>query len=161
MTLYIPGRTEERVLELYQSIKPVKLTDDGYHEVIGYTDQRRLKTYLFSIKPERITTPFKPRYALLGELINGLSELATIDTHHQYTSERAFFKQSIAEVLAQIPQKYIKRTVAFSIKDNYDGLSWPTGESDYECFYTKTTLFEDQEKSKRIKFLKDELSKLL
>ncbi len=76
----------------------------------------------------------------------GLIELDTIATHHTY-GYQGFFKPSIAEVLAQIPEEYLGDVVAF--ETHYKGMSGKY-HSGHTILYRQKSVAEiDQEMEHR------------
>lgn len=94
----VPEISEEKLGELHARIRPL-LKKDG---VLYYAKE---------------SDPKKTSYTWGGktaEKAEGIEPLATIKTIHNYGAP-VFFKPSEAEVLAQIPEKYLKETAAFLI----------------------------------------------
>ncbi len=98
--VWIPEVTEDRIKELAERIKPVVQFDGGkYYIELVLVDLFRT-AYTWDPKPANKAT--------------GLKLLCDITTYHTY-GYHAMFKPSIAEVLAQIPDDYLDKVVAFEI----------------------------------------------
>jgi hypothetical protein len=93
----IPEITDERIKELLKSIKPVVFKKDKP----------------FYIKPVDSRTAAFTWDPKTTKAAKGLIPLATITTYHTY-GYYGFFKPSVAEVLAQIPEALVGNIVAFS-----------------------------------------------
>lgn len=141
--VHIPDLNKKKLRELYQRIKPVRLTNRGYREIIGHLGHDGVEKHLFSEEPsglEDIAFLWSP---VLGEPVRGLAKLATISTYHS-CAYHGFFKPSIEEVLAQISRTYIDQVVAFSTSKDAE-VVWPKAE----YHVTTTTLFRKREKQKK------------
>ncbi len=132
----IPEISDQRLSELSQQIKPV--VREGVFkkgEGIVYTP-----FYIENVDPRRESFLWKPKHT--SEAV-GLVKFDEILTYHTY-GYYAFFKPSIAEVLAQLERKYspeeLSKVVAF--ETNYVGLD-PT----YEYHVARTTLFAKESNS--------------
>ena len=102
--LSIPEIADARLTELLQSIKPlVRVNPTGLH-YIEPCDPRKVA---FTWDP----TPTTPA--------NDLEPICTIRTLHTY-GFYGFFKPSIAEVIAQIPEALLIETVAFETRGPQD-----------------------------------------
>lgn len=98
---YIPKITDEELSSRAERIKPV------------VREQRKLSgDVLYYIKPVDLKTVAFTWDAKPDKRAKGLKPIATITTYHTY-GYYGFFKPSIAEVLAQIPEQYLKDVVAF------------------------------------------------
>jgi len=95
----------KRLEKLSARIKPVIEKEDHLY----YIEDVDLRSVSF------IWSPQTTKQAL------GLIEIGTIATYHTY-GYAGFFKPSIAEVIAQIPSKYIEECVAFKINENVSGI---------------------------------------
>ena len=103
--------SDERLEQLCAKIKPVvryatvsyggKSTCERHSEGDLY--------YIEDVNPRNVAFTWDPKPK--DEAI-GLKELSQIKTFHTY-GYQGFFKPSIAEVLAQIPDSLLERTVAF------------------------------------------------
>jgi hypothetical protein len=116
--------TDERLAELAARIVPVLRNDDEDEPVLRYITVPDLRKVAFT---------WSPKY---GEPAGGLVEMARIFTYHTYAAS-VFFKPTIAEVLAQIPDEHLDRVVAFETLS--DGLSAANIVDD--CHETVTVLY--------------------
>lgn len=91
--------SDEKLEGLLQRIHPVHHFADGK------------LWYIKPCHPRNVAFTWDPRK--LREAA-GLEELARIKTYHEYSSH-VFFKPSLAEVLAQIPRRFIDNVNAFEI----------------------------------------------
>lgn len=101
MKNYIPKITDDELVKRAENIKPVVREQRKFSgDVLFYIKPVDLKNVAFTwdAKPTKQATGLKP--------------IATITTYHAY-GYYGFFKPSIAEVLAQIPEQYLKDVVAF------------------------------------------------
>lgn len=98
-TGWIPDVPEHRIHELARRIKPV------------VEFQRKGKCYIKPVDLFKIAYTWDPKPAGKAK---GLRKLRDITTYHTY-SYYGFFKPSIAEVLAQIPEEHVNEVVAFEI----------------------------------------------
>ena len=102
----IPEITDQRLEELASQIKPVvrfkgkKGRVPKYNGVLFYIADVDLRGTAFTWEPKAT------------KIADDLNIYAMIRTFHSYGAP-SFFKPSIAEVLAQIPQEDIGRVVAF------------------------------------------------
>ena len=88
--------SDERLAELQRRIRPVVGVDENLH-------------YIQDVDPREIAFTWSPRAT---KRARGLVKLTTIETIHGYGAP-VYFKPSIAEVLAQIPQELIEQTLVF------------------------------------------------
>lgn len=95
----IPEISDEKLSILMSQIRPVIKDEDGYLFYIKPVDPRGV-SYTWSYE--------------LTDMAGDLRYLTEIKTYHSF-GYRGFFKPSIAEVLAQIPEFLIPETVAFEI----------------------------------------------
>jgi hypothetical protein len=104
MRYSIPKISDEELAELAKRIRPVvrKKSRGKRPFYIKVNPDLRGTSYLWDVKYEKEAT--------------GLFEFATVTTLHTY-GYHAFFKPSVAEVLAQIPPEYRDRVVAFEITE--------------------------------------------
>ncbi|PWU22642.1 hypothetical protein C5B42_05380 [Candidatus Cerribacteria bacterium 'Amazon FNV 2010 28 9'] len=102
----IPEISNERLAELAARIKPVvfvrygKIGESGVLRYIGPISDLRGESFLWdpSLQEEAV----------------GLIPVAEITTYHTFAFE-GFFRPTIAEVLAQIPPKWVMDAIAFEI----------------------------------------------
>ena len=97
--VWIPKVPKERIQELSELIRPVVQFDGKGGRYIKPVDLFGI-AYTWDPEPEDRAT--------------GLVSLCDITTYHSY-GYHGFFKPSIAEVLAQIPNEYVGKVVAFEI----------------------------------------------
>lgn len=100
-TVWIPPITDERLNELAEKIKPIVRMDDEPH-YIEPVDLRRT-AYTWDPKP--------------ADRAEGLGEICDIRTYHSYGAP-VYFKPSIAEVIAAIPEEHLGEVVAFEIVES-------------------------------------------
>ncbi len=93
---HIPEISDERLHELHVRIKPVVRKSGD----LFYIEDVDLRDIAFTWNPKTTTKS------------GGLKELARIQTYHT-CGYYGFFKPSIAEVLAQIPQEHLDRCVVY------------------------------------------------
>lgn len=108
--------SDERLAELAARIKPVIRfaegrfglfeSDDGWLYYVE--DKPDLRNYAYAW--DAVPTERAPSLEALGEIV----------THHSYGAP-SFFKPSIAEVLSQIPDRFIDKVVAFEVTDGRMG----------------------------------------
>lgn len=96
---WIPKISDERLRELHKRIKPVVRFANKDLFYIEPVDLRNI-AYTWDPKP--------------ADKAMGLKTLCDITTYHTY-SYYGFFKPSIAEVIAQIPEEHLQKVVAFEI----------------------------------------------
>lgn len=97
--IWIPEVSNEYVFDLAKRIKPVvEFSSKGKH-------------YIKPVDLFRIAYTWEPKPAKRAK---GLKPLCDITTYHAF-GYQAFFKPSIAEVLAQIPAEHLDKVVAFEI----------------------------------------------
>jgi hypothetical protein len=99
---WIPEVREERIKKLAERIKPV----------VKFA--RKGKCYIEPVDPFEVAYTWNPQATTRA---TGLKPLCDITTYHTY-SYSGFFKPSIAEVLAQIPNKHLGKVIAFEIVDS-------------------------------------------
>lgn len=109
----VPAITEKKLKELMKRIKPVvrfsrvensrgsNLEEDSNGDLF----------YIKSVNPRDVAFTWEPEPTRMARSVNP-SPYKKIETIHDYGAP-VFFKPSIAEVLAQIPEKDIGRCVAF------------------------------------------------
>ena len=120
----IPPISDEMLEKLYEKIKPVvrysmkpevgvsKEIPDGdpqYFVFIKEDHSGDLLYYIEDVEPRKTAFIWSPKPVRLAE---NLEYLDIIETYHTLGAP-AFFKPSIAEVLSQIPTRYIDIVVAF------------------------------------------------
>lgn len=136
----IPEISGKKVKELYERIKPVvryiktnpTCSECGHVEKQTYeTDPRGKLYYIKDVNPQNVAFTWDPEPTRIAK---GLRKLEDIVTYHSY-AYYGFFKPSIAEVLAQIPEKYLSRVVAFETSTKHIELNG-------EYHTTVTTLYE-------------------
>ena len=99
--VWIPEISDQKLEELAGRIRPVYEFKDGVLRYIQPVDLRKT-AYTWDPKP--------------AELAENLKVLSEFRTFHSYGSPM-FFKPSIAEVLAQIPEEFLNKIRAFQIVD--------------------------------------------
>lgn len=102
--LSIPEISDARLTELLQNIKPlIRVNPTGLH-------------YIELCDPRKVAFTWDPTPTTSAD---GLEPICTIRTLHTY-GFYGFFKPSIAEVLAQIPEVLLAETVAFETRGPHD-----------------------------------------
>jgi hypothetical protein len=105
---FVPEISDKKIEFLLKKMKPVGKN----------TANDSCLCYMKECDPRNQAFTWSPEYS---EKAEGLIELTSIKTHH-YCGYYGFFKPSIAEVLAQIPDEYIDKVVAFeTITGEHDG----------------------------------------
>lgn len=94
--------TDERLAELQKKMRPVIRKDD----VLFYIEE---------VDPRKIAFTWEP---VPTKEATGLVALTTLETIHSYGAP-VFFKPSIAEVLAQVPEEFVDQAVAFETNHVY------------------------------------------
>lgn len=94
----IPPINDQRIADLLACMKPLVLDDAGV---------------LRGCRPNMDTRKTAYTWYSDGPEVQGYRELARITTFHTYGAP-TFFKPTLAEVLAQIPDTYIGKTAAFT-----------------------------------------------
>jgi len=105
----IPNISKKRLQKLAKQIKPI---DYFWLEDCQYSTLCYIKGH-FYVKNTRLHTAFLWSEEA-GKEVTDLKPLINIKTFHRW-GYYGFFKPSVAEVLAQIPKKYLKQVVAFRI----------------------------------------------
>lgn len=127
----IPAISNALLGELVQKIKPVVQKGDSLF-------------YIVDVDPRNIAFTWEPTFRGLA---TGLTPVTTIYTLHEYGAP-AFFKPSIAEVLAQIPAGYIDSVTAFETVPNRDTIdSWSQSDRDamnWGYHIASTTLYKPE-----------------
>ena len=100
---FVPKINEEKLMCLAYKIMPVIRKDDKLYSI----EIPDLRNVAYTWEPK-----------IVKECYN-LKEITKIKTHH-YCGYYGFFKPSIAEVLAQIPEDLIDMVDAFEIINNVD-----------------------------------------
>lgn len=107
--VWIPELPKKRIQELAERIKPIVRFAEGEKGLFRSTDG-----YLFYIQPVNlfdVAYTWEPKPT---EKATDLKSLCDITTYHSF-AYYGFFKPSIAEVIAQIPEEWLDRVVAFEI----------------------------------------------
>jgi hypothetical protein len=99
----IPEITDEKIELLLQKIHPLVLQDGRLMRIEP-------------VHPRDVAFTWDP---VVTEPATNVEELVKIRTLHTY-GYYGFFKPSIAEVLAQIPEEWLERTIAFSTQGPND-----------------------------------------
>lgn len=108
---WIPEISDEKLLELSQRIKPVIRFSRGLKGL--FLSPEGIPYY---IKPVDLREMAFTWDATPSKKAKGLQEIVAIRTLHSY-GYHGLFKPSIAEVIAQIPEEFLDRVVAFEIVD--------------------------------------------
>ncbi len=134
----IPKMSDEKLSKLLERIKPVvrfakirtsrkELGDGRFSITMKPHPKGKLQVwdagepyYIKSVDPRKVSFIWSAKADKLAE---GLNKIADITTYHTF-GYHGFFKPSIAEVIEQIPKKFLGKVVAFEIvdspKDVYD-----------------------------------------
>ena len=99
MNLKIPEITDVRLTALAERIKPV------------YTFKEKGLYYIKPVNLRNVAYTWDPQPAIKAVGLKKCHDLTTLHAFDYY----AFFKPSVAEVLAQIPEEYLESVVAFEI----------------------------------------------
>ncbi len=105
---WIPKILDERLQELCKRIKPV------VRFVSWFGKGKECLYYIKPVDPRKIAYTWDPKPRRKARR---LKKLCDITTYHSY-GYYGFFKPSIAEVIAQIPEEYLNKVVAFEIVEN-------------------------------------------
>ena len=100
---FVPEISEEKLNNLIEKIVPVVREDNKLYQIKIPDLRKTAYTWDFEMTEE----------------CNNLKEVIRIKTHH-YCGYYGFFKPSIAEVLAQIPEDLIGKVNAFEIISDTD-----------------------------------------
>jgi len=134
---HIPKINRKNVRKLYKKIKPVLKVRGEYREIIGYKDDKPGgKDTTFVSNPPGLFDIAVTWNPLLGDEINGLTKLEDIRTYHS-CGYYGIFKPSIAEVLMQIPQSLLEKTVAFEVDPDDEEIVVISGS----CHGARTRLY--------------------
>ncbi len=122
----IPAITNQDLKRLAQKIRPL-VTQDGR---------------LMHIKLPDLRNEAFPWAPVVTEPAAGLVEIAKIRTLHSY-AYYGFFKPSVSEVIAQIPEEWIERAVAFSTQgpENVEDMNREKEALDAGFHVAVTTLY--------------------
>lgn len=109
---WIPEISDQRLKELTARIKPiVRFAQDE----IGFTrNEDGAQFYIEDVDPRNVAFTWDPKPTTEA---SGLTTLTDIRTYHSW-GYYGFFKPSVAEVLAQIPEELVDRVAAFEIVDH-------------------------------------------
>ncbi len=111
--LEIPPISDELIKQLSERIKPL-VEHEG---VLFYIEEVDPRDIAFTYSPTRTNQA------------NSLEPVVSMPTLHVYGAP-AFFKPSVAEVLAQIPAGYTDQVVAFQTAPNQESIDyWPQADS--------------------------------
>lgn len=128
----IPKISDEKLETLVNKIKPVvrcfKLLDT---EILEAHLKGDLLCYIEDVDPRTDSFLRNPKPERLAK---GLKHLADIKTYHKF-GVPVIFSPSVAEVLAQIPKKYLDKVVAFETVS--EGLSHENLVGNYHVTVTK------------------------
>ena len=119
--LSIPQITDEELMRRYLKIKPIAEVSNGKYWLKNYSiDEMRNKSYFWSL--------FDDRREPVGKILDSHG-------HHDFQclhpfGYHGFFKPSVAEVLAQIPEDVLKR---FTI-DAFEIIDRPTSNGDLNMY---------------------------
>lgn len=109
---WIPSVPRNRIMEIAEQIKPVVRfvgAPDDFHQSMEGEPYYVEPVDLFNVA---YTWDPKPLDKAMG-----LETVCDIRTYHTF-GYYGFFKPSIAEVLAQIPEEHLSRVIAFEIVDS-------------------------------------------
>ena len=152
MSKTIPKISDKKLNELYERIRPViRYAEVKYGGKTHYEKHSEGDLYYIKkVDPRGVAFTWSPEP---DEKASGLVEMTDITTYHSY-GYHGFFKPSVAEVLAQIPEKYLDDVVAFQTG----------GASIAGDYHSATTILyrkiRTDEISDRIKQLEQEKSEL-
>jgi hypothetical protein len=127
--------------ELYSRIKPVvrfNVEYKGYEAVPVETYDEGLLFYIKNVNPRDVSCVWDPEPT---KQANDIERLDDIITYHTFGAS-VFFKPSIEEVLAQIPEQYLEQTVAFEIRTSALG-PWNVVDRNHNSYHvTMTRLYK-------------------
>jgi len=109
MSTRIPEISNERLKELVKRIRPVVRYAKGEKGL--FESGEGIPYYIKPVHPRNVSYLWNAKPVKMAA---GLATLTDITTYHTY-GYHGFFKPSIAEVIAQIPEKHIDRIMAFEI----------------------------------------------
>lgn len=133
----IPDISDERLESLVGKIKPVvRCSNFVYADIVEMNHEGDLLCYLEDVDPKMDNFVQNPK---LGKVAEGLKHLADIKTYHKF-GVPVVFSPTVAEVLAQIPEKYLDEVAAFETVSH--GLSHENLIDD--CHVTVTRLYKKE-----------------
>lgn len=103
----IPDISDERLLELYQHIRPVKKNSWGNRCWLKQLDLKELRGASITWSDKLLATPVE-------ETGVKLREIGSFRCLHTWSAP-ALFHPTVAEILAQIPKELVDRAKAFEI----------------------------------------------
>lgn len=106
-TKRIPDISDERLLELYQRIRPIRKNGWGQRCWLNEFNLKDLRNANLAWSDKRITVP-------IDETGVKLRELGSFKCLHTWNAP-ALFHPTVAEVLAQIPKELVGEAKAFEI----------------------------------------------
>jgi hypothetical protein len=128
----LPEISDEKLEKLLKDIKPVvRFSKKNSSEAGLVRDDEGDLYFIEDVDPRGIAFTWDPKPTGIAERVNP-NPYRTIQTIHSYGAP-AFFKPSIAEVLAQIPEEEYAKCVAFETDSN-NGF---TQDSEYHTATTK------------------------
>lgn len=128
----IPKISDERLETLVDKIKPVVRCSRLLNtEMVRSDPEGDLLCYIEDVDPRVDDFVYNPKPVRVAE---GLKHLADIKTYHKFSVPVAF-NPVVAEVLAQIPEKYLDKVVAFETVSH--GLNEDNLVDDYHVTVTR------------------------
>lgn len=139
----IPEISDEELRELHARIKPVVrfniVTSKNGEIKPTEVYEEGLLFYIKDVDPRDVAFTWEPEPVKKAD---GLERLDDIVTYHTFGAP-ILFKPSIAEVLAQIPEKYKEKAVAFEVRTNDMG-PWNVISNEEGSYHvTVTRLYQE------------------
>ena len=113
-TSWIPEISDEKLKKLARKIKPI------------VRDEKNVLRYIKSVDLRNIAYTWSPVFTKKAPEFSVITDTTTYHTWGYY----GFFKPSIAEVIAQIPPRYLDRVCAFEIIKSPENISEVFGEQE-------------------------------
>jgi hypothetical protein len=141
----IPEISDEQLEDLYLRIKPVVRFDtsvnDGKIEPLKIYAEG-MPFYIKDVDPRTVAFTWDPKPVNPAKDIERLDDIVT---YHSFGAP-VFFKPSIAEVLTQIPRKYLEKTVAFEVRTKDLG-NWNVVTKDGNSYHVVMTRLYQKRKT--------------
>jgi len=136
---FIPEISREQVLELYKHIKPVKRTNEGYREIIGWHNYDR-SPHRFAEEPDGLFEIAFITVPLLGRKVDGLKEYITIKAY-SWTGWAHLMLMGMArdEITKRfgVGKEKIENPLSIKKSDHHQSIDWwfarPSGSGRIFC----------------------------
>ncbi len=129
----IPEISDERIANLLKRISPIYEEEGKFFKIEN-------------VDPRRVAFTWRGVLSSVENEIQGITPMKDIETLHTYAYQ-GFFKPSIAEVLAQIPEEVIKDVVAFKTHMKTGPRYEDSFTADQEYQIGITTLYKRRDKA--------------